>query len=207
MPYKAASEAYKQAENIGLAEVTNPHEIVQTMFNELIKSMSLFEKSFIDQKSSEIRSSSFARSLTIIYSLQTSLDFEKGGEISNNLFRIYEYSRQQLIKDLKNGKPDGVINAIHIIKEIADAWNQIADEVKKWKTNTIKFLIYNEELCKAVVEMTDTCSEEDKESLYNLISDARDEIDSLKDQIIAKQNKLTSDTNKNNKAKINYNVA
>ena len=131
MAYNAASEAYKKAENIGLAEVTNPHEIVQTLFNELIKSMRLFEKSFIDQKSSEIRSSSFARSLTIIYSLQTSLDFEKGGEISNNLFRIYEYSRQQLIKDLKNGKPDGVINAIHIIKEIADAWNQIADEVKK----------------------------------------------------------------------------
>ena len=131
MPYKAASEAYKQAENIGLAEVTNPHEIVQTMFNELIKSMSLFEKSFDDINSSEIRSSSFARSLTIIYSLQSSLDFEKGGDISNNLFRIYEYSRQQLISDLKNGKPDGVTNAIHIIKEIADAWNQIADEVKK----------------------------------------------------------------------------
>jgi flagellar protein FliS len=131
MPYKAASEAYKQAENIGLAEVTNPHEIVQTMFNELIKSMSLFEKSFDDKNSPEIRSSSFARSLTIIYSLQSSLDFEKGGDISNNLFRIYEYSRQQLISDLKNGKPDGVTNAIHIIKEIADAWNQIADEVKK----------------------------------------------------------------------------
>jgi flagellar protein FliS len=131
MPYNAASQAYKQAENIGLAEVTNPHEIVQTLFNELIKSMSLFEKSFVDKKSSEIRSSSFARSLTIIYSLQSSLDFEKGGDISNNLFRIYEYSRQQLINDLKNGKPDGVSNAIHIIKEIADAWNQIADEVKK----------------------------------------------------------------------------
>ena len=140
MPYNVASQAYKQAENIGLAEVTNPHEIVQTLFNELIKSMSLFEKSFDDKKSSEIRSSSFARSLTIIYSLQSSLDFEKGGDISNNLFRIYEYSRQQLISDLKNGKPDGVSNAIHIIKEIADAWDQIADEVKKWKMNIIKFL-------------------------------------------------------------------
>jgi flagellar protein FliS len=227
MPYKAASEAYKQAENIGLAEVTNPHEIVQTMFNELIKSMSLFEKSFDDKNSSEIRSSSFARSLTIIYSLQSSLDFEKGGDISNNLFRIYEYSRQQLISDLKNGKPDGVTNAIHIIKEIADAWNQIADEVKKMKNEYNKILdqlmekiskavaeeqyaevvIYNEELCKAVVEMTESCSEEDKESLFNLISDARDEIDSLKDQIIARQNKLSSDASKSNKAKINYNVA
>ena len=55
--------------------------------------------------------------------------------------------------------------------------------------------------------MTESCSEEDKESLYNLISDARDEIDGLKDQIIARQNKLSSDTNKSNKAKMNYNVA
>ena len=70
-----------------------------------------------------------------------------------------------------------------------------------------KVVIYNEELCKAVMDMTDSCAEEDKESLYNLISDARDEIDGLKDQIIARQNKLSSDTNKANQAKTNYNVA
>ena len=141
MSYNAASEAYKQAENIGLSEVTNPHEIIQTLFKELIKSMSLFERSLSDDNMLESRSSSFAKSLTIIYSLQTSLDFEKGGEISNNLFRIYEYSRQQLISDLKNGEPKGVPNAITIVKEIADAWNQIADEVNKWIMNIIKFLI------------------------------------------------------------------
>ena len=132
MSYNAASEAYKQTENLGMAEVSNPHEIVQTLFKELIKSMTLFKEALgEDNKLIENRSVSFARSLTIIYSLQSSLDFEKGGEISNNLFRIYEYSRQQLISDLKNSKADGVINAIHIIKEIADAWDQIADEVKK----------------------------------------------------------------------------
>ena len=141
MSYNAASEAYKQAENIGLSEVTNPHEIIQTLFKELIKSMSLFERSLSDDNMLESRSSSFAKSLTIIYSLQTSLDFEKGGEISNNLFRIYEYSRQQLISDLKNGEPKGVPNAITIVKEIADAWNQIADEVNKWIMNIIKFSI------------------------------------------------------------------
>ena len=59
-----------------------------------------------------------------------------------------------------------------------------------------KVVIYNEELCAAVMDMTNSCAEEDKESLYNLISDARDEIDGLKDQIIARQNKLSSDTNK-----------
>jgi len=118
MTYNAASEAYKQAESIGLSEVTNPHEIIQTLFSELIKSMSTFERSLSDDSMLETKSSSFAKSLTIIYSLQTSLDFEKGGEISNNLFKIYEYSRQQLIADLKNGKPKGVSNAITIIKKL-----------------------------------------------------------------------------------------
>ena len=70
-----------------------------------------------------------------------------------------------------------------------------------------KVVIYNEELCKAVMDMTDNCAEDDKESLFNLISDARDEIDGLKSQIIARQNKLSSDTSKSNKAKMNYNVA
>jgi flagellar protein FliS len=130
MTYNAASEAYKQAENIGLSEVSNPHEIIQSLFKELIKSMNLFELSLNSKDMLEAKSSSFAKSLTIIYSLQTSLDFEKGGEISNNLFKIYEYSRQQLINDLKTGSTDGVKNAIPIISEIADAWDQIGKEVK-----------------------------------------------------------------------------
>ena len=70
-----------------------------------------------------------------------------------------------------------------------------------------KVVIYNEELCSAVMSMTDSCAEEDKESLFNLISDARDEIDGLKDQIIAKQKKLSSDTSKSNEARASYNVA
>ena len=54
---------------------------------------------------------------------------------------------------------------------------------------------------------SDNHTENEKENLFNLISDARDEIDALKEQIIVKQNKLASDTNKSNQAKANYNVA
>ena len=92
-------------------------------------------------------------------------------------------------------------------------YNKILDQLMEKISKAVadeeydQVVIYNEELCKAVMDMTDSCAEEDKESLYNLISDARDEIDGLKDQIIARQNKLSSDTNKANQAKANYNVA
>ena len=92
-------------------------------------------------------------------------------------------------------------------------YNKILDQLMEKISKAVfdeeydKVVIYNEELCKAVMEMTDSCSDEDKDDLFNLISDARDEIDGLKAQIIAKQNKLSSKTSKSNKAKVNYNVA
>ena len=92
-------------------------------------------------------------------------------------------------------------------------YNKILDELMEKISKAVadeeydKVVIYNEELCKAVMEMTESCADEDKDDLFNLISDARDEIDGLKAQIIAKQNKLSSETNKANKAKVNYNVA
>ena len=86
-------------------------------------------------------------------------------------------------------------------------YNKILDELMEKISKAVadeeydKVVIFNEELCKAVLDMTDNCSDEDKDDLYNLISNARDEIDGLKAQIIAKQNKLSADTNKSNKAK------
>ncbi|OUV09264.1 MAG: hypothetical protein CBC47_04265 [Alphaproteobacteria bacterium TMED87] len=68
-------------------------------------------------------------------------------------------------------------------------------------------VVLNEELCSAVVEMTEACPEEDKSTLYNIIASARDEIESLKDQIISKQSTLSSEQNKSEKAKAGYRAA
>ena len=70
-----------------------------------------------------------------------------------------------------------------------------------------KVVVLNEQLCSAVIEMTDTCPEEDKKALYNMIAGARDEIDSLRDQIVEKQTKLSSKQNKSEKAKVGYQAA
>ena len=39
-----------------------------------------------------------------------------------------------MIADLKNNKAKGIITAISIISEIADAWNQIGKEVQNVKS-------------------------------------------------------------------------
>ena len=115
MNYGKITQAYQNAENQALQETNDPHLIVLTMFNALLKSMGIFAEN-IDISNGgqpELKSKHFARSLTIIYALQTSLDFEKGGDIAENLFQLYEFARQKMMEDLKTGKLDGTLQAIH----------------------------------------------------------------------------------------------
>ena len=65
------------------------------------------------------------RSLTSIYSLQTSLDFEKGGEIAINLFHLYEFCRLQIIAAFSKNKNDGLKKAFDALNEIISAWGTI----------------------------------------------------------------------------------
>ena len=105
--------------------------IVLTMFDALLKSMKMFETN-VDIKNggdAELKSKHFARALTIIYALQSSLDYEKGS-IATNLFQLYEFARQQLIADLTKGKADGTLKAMDALQEIRDAWETIGPQVK-----------------------------------------------------------------------------
>jgi flagellar protein FliS len=133
MNYQNITQAYQNAERQALEEMDDPHLIVLTMLNALLKSMQIFEAN-IDLRAGgdhELKSKHFARALTIIYALQSSLDFEKGESIATNLFQLYEFARQQMIKDLGKGIANGTPKAIDALGEIRDAWQAIGTEVKK----------------------------------------------------------------------------
>ena len=133
MNYNQITQAYQNAERQALEEMNDPHLIVLTMFDALLKSMQIFEAN-IDLKNGgdvELKSKHIARALTIIYALQSSLDFEKGESIATNLFELYEFARLQLIADLSKGEAVGTQRAMDALTEIRDAWETIGPQVKK----------------------------------------------------------------------------
>lgn len=133
MNYQNITQAYQNAERQALEEMNDPHLIVLTMLNALLKSMQIFEAN-IDLRAGgdqELKSKHFARALTIIYALQSSLDFEKGEAIATNLFQLYEFARQQMITDLGKGIAEGTPKAMQALSEIREAWQAIGSEVKK----------------------------------------------------------------------------
>jgi len=125
-------QAYTKSDHQTVAESNDPMAIVALLFDELIRAMQDFVvQSHKDNGKKEVRSRQFSRSLTIIYALQSSLNFEEGGDIANNLFRLYEYARQQLLQDWKNKATDGTEKAIAALDDIREAWHQISRQVPR----------------------------------------------------------------------------
>tara|TARA_B100001093_G_scaffold7514_1_gene7330 strand:+ start:6960 stop:7367 length:408 start_codon:yes stop_codon:yes gene_type:complete len=135
MNYSNITQAYQNAERHALEETNDPHLIVMTMLDALVKSMQIFVDN-IDLKNggnAEMKSKHFSRSISIIYALQSSLDFEKGGDIANNLFQLYEYGRIKLIEDLGQGISNGSPGAIEAIVSIRDAWEEMGKQASDEK--------------------------------------------------------------------------
>jgi flagellar protein FliS len=130
MNYSNITQAYQNAERQALEETNDPHLIVMTMLDALVKSMQIFVEN-IDLRNggnAEMKSKHFSRAISIIYALQSSLDFEKGGDIANNLFQLYEYGRVKLIEDLGKGVSKGSPQAIQAIASIRDAWEEMGKQ-------------------------------------------------------------------------------
>ena len=121
--YKKMTDAYQTTERDALVQTEDPHQLVLIMFDALIKSIEVYVGN-LDVKTAdlELRSKHFSRALTIIYSLQSSLDFEKGGKIATNLFQLYEFCRLQVIDSFRNNTNDGLKKSYDAISQIVQAW-------------------------------------------------------------------------------------
>lgn len=63
----------------------------------------------------------------IIYELMSTLNME-AGEISENLFKIYDYLIWQLIEANKEKNPEKINSAIQILKNIREGWKSIVEQ-------------------------------------------------------------------------------
>ena len=125
---------YKKVEKAG-DSVKSPYEIVKIILNELQRHIHLMileidkkkaftiSRKFKDVKSCQRSISKYVvKCLTTIYSLQTSLDFEKGGTIAINLFQLYEFCRTQVIHSFGSSDNKGLKKSYDALTQIITAW-------------------------------------------------------------------------------------
>ena len=126
MNYNASMKQYMDNEIASRGSTENPHKIIEEVLIELKKNMETLAYSIDNEPIiSSIKSNSFSKSLTAIYILQSSLDFENGGEIANNLYNLYQFCKNGVMKGFTQKNSKLIYDAIPPIEEILDGWKQI----------------------------------------------------------------------------------
>ena len=123
--------------------VKSSHEIIRELMFQLSNSLQKIiidineypsdqtKNQYISKKEEALKKSkNISKCLTIIYGLQTSLDFDNAPDIAGNLFQLYEFARQQVIKGFTNKDAGGVQQALEIIREILNGWKDISVQVR-----------------------------------------------------------------------------
>ena len=70
---------------------------------------------------------SYQTALYAIYFLQKSLDFDKGGQLANNLYRLYEFCKLTVQEAVMSGQPEksNLEACSKYVGEIIESWEKI----------------------------------------------------------------------------------
>jgi len=123
MFYEQAKRSYELQEANFVENIEDNHEIVRLIFKELRKNLIIIVSEEEIELSKQARH--YARAHTALHLLLSSLDSEKGGEISENLAGLYLYIQQQLIAGRDREGFKGDPNIVEIVTNLLEAWEQM----------------------------------------------------------------------------------
>ena len=126
MNYHSMMKEYKNIDIHSKLENNNSHDFIKIVLNELINNMKTLSISLKEgPKISSTKSKAFSQSLSSIFVLQSSLDFENGQPIAGNLNDLYNYCKKEIITGYRELRSDSIETAILVITDIFEAWVEI----------------------------------------------------------------------------------
>jgi len=122
-PMKALRR-YAAVDTGSRVEGATPHQLVRILYDELVLALDTSAHALKagDRHKCLDRQT---RALSILHALETSLDFDKGGDVATSLATVYREVRRRVLGATANNDPALMETARAFIADIAIAWNQI----------------------------------------------------------------------------------
>lgn len=115
-------------------ETASPGQLIVLLYDGAIrflhKALDGFGKTNISERMQTINSN-ILRAQDIIAELTACLDMEAGGEIATNLFRLYEYMHQILIRANVKKDPKPIHEVIDLMEGLKEAWEEVAIQERR----------------------------------------------------------------------------
>lgn len=119
--------------------VADPHRVIQLLMQGALENIAK-AKGAIERKDFAVKSATISKAMAIISALQGSLDMDAGGEISDNLWSLYDFMINHLVLASRESSLDKLNDILGILLTVKSAWDQIpvADREKGYQLQAQK---------------------------------------------------------------------
>jgi flagellar protein FliS len=128
MTYSNPRSALNQYNQVGArsAEMeTSPHRLVQMLLEGALDKIAI-AKGHIDRGEAAEKGRYISWAISIVGGLRASLDKSAGGEIAENLDRLYDYMERRLLQANVESDDSTLDEVARLLLEIKSGWDQIA---------------------------------------------------------------------------------
>ena len=120
---------YRKIGAYGNLAEASPYQVVQVMLDAVLcrinEASGHIERGEVAQKGEKI-----GKALAIIEALMLGLDKDRGGDLAENLERLYDYASRTLLKANLENRPDLLKEVVSLLREIKLGWDGIAETAK-----------------------------------------------------------------------------
>jgi flagellar protein FliS len=121
--YSKFAESYGSVQLVTGVATADNIQLIQMLFDGLTESLSA-AKGHIQNNAIEEKSKALSRAGRIVVGLQGALDFERGGELAQNLNELYAYVTRRLFH----------VNAYNDVAVLEEVQSLIQDIAQAWQT-------------------------------------------------------------------------
>jgi len=113
-----------------------PEKLILMLYDGAIRFIQQGIKAMEENKI-ELAHNNLLRSQNIMVELMASLNFEKGGELAVNLFRIYEFMHYTLVQANVKKEAEQLTRVAEQLKMLRESWSQALKKEENGKANGV----------------------------------------------------------------------
>lgn len=114
-----------------------PHKLVEMLYEGAIRHLKV-SKVFIEQKNYEKKVFHLNKALAIINGLKAGVDLEKGGEVADNLYALYDYCYRTTFSASLENNIEKVDEVLEVFVGLSESWKQMPNDIKQASNSRIK---------------------------------------------------------------------
>ena len=134
--YSRAAQSYGSVQVVTGVAMADSVQLIQMLFDGLTESLAS-AKGHMMNNAIEEKSMSISRAGRIVVGLQGALDFERGGELAQNLNELYVYVTRRLFHVNAYNDLAALEEVQSLIQDIAEAWKSLPSLLSQTKPTTL----------------------------------------------------------------------